>query len=303
MSDDDSDTGPAMTRVGVLGNPLSSRIADALERLSRAAEVNDLHLQVGSDLRDLVSGSLATLPDDPGELDLLITLGGDGTLLRGARWVASAGVPILGVNLGQLGFLTSIAVEELEEGVARIAEGDFVLDARMALEVRSGSEGEATPTYFALNDAVIHKSGFARVVPIKLWVDEVEVGLYRADGVIISTPTGSTAYSLSAGGPILDPRLEAIIATPISPHTLAVRPLVLPPDSEVTVEIGSTSEDSFLTIDGQVGSALKPGDRIRARRSRQAVHLVRLPGRPFFSVLRKKLGWGDVSGRLPNDKR
>ena len=291
-----------MKKVGVLGNPLTDSVSDALTRLLSAAEENDLSLQVGADLRELVPGEIRELPGDAGELDLLVTLGGDGTLLRGARYAAPAGVPVFGINLGQLGFLTSVAVEELETAMEHIARGDYALDRRMALEVRSGAAGEEESTYLALNDAVVHKSGFARVIPLRVWVDEQEVGLYRADGVIVSTPTGSTAYSLSAGGPILDPRLEALIATPICPHTLAVRPLVLPPDAEITVEVGEASEDTLLTLDGQVGAALKAGDRIKARRSERSVQLVRLPGRHFFSVLRKKLKWGDVSEKVMDDR-
>ncbi len=290
-----------MKRIGVLANPLSDGAAEALERLREATAANELDLYVGADIRDLVSGPVRELPDDPSGIDLLITLGGDGTLLRGARWAVPEGVPIFGINLGQLGFLTSVAAEGLEEAIACIAKGEYVRDPRMALEVASGHGDELASTFTALNDAVVHKSGYARVIPLKVRVDDEEVGLYRADGVIIATPTGSTAYSLSAGGPILDPRLDAIIATPICPHTLAVRPLVLPPDAEITVEIGPASEDTFLTIDGQVGCALKAGDRITIRRSAQRVELIRLPGRPFFSVLRQKLRWGDLSERVMDE--
>ncbi len=290
-----------MKKIGVLGNPRSEIVPVALEKLLRAAGAAALEVHLASDLQDKVAGPTCPLAEEPSEIDLLVTLGGDGTLLRGARWAASAGVPVFGVNLGRLGFLTSVTVEELEEAIARISAGDFVLDARMALEVMTGRGKAAKPEFTALNDAVIHKSGFARVVPLTVWVDEEEVGLYRADGVIVSTPTGSTAYSLSAGGPILDPRLEAIITTPICPHTLAVRPLVLHSSSQVTIQIGQASDETILTIDGQVGSELKPGDRVTVRRSPKGVQLVRLPGQRFFSVLRKKLKWGDVSERVLSD--
>ena len=289
---------PSIERIGVLGNPLSHGVGAALERLVKAAATHGFVLHVGADLSEHTSESMPELSADPSGIDLLITLGGDGTLLRGARWAAPADVPVFGINLVQLGFLTSAALEELERAVAQLASGDFILDRRMALEVESGEGGDAESRFIAVNDAVVHKSGFARVVPLRVWVDDEEVGLYRADGVIIATPTGSTAYSLSAGGPILDPRLEALIATPICPHTLAVRPLVLPPDSVITVEMGPASEDTFLTIDGQVGCALSAGDRIRARRSELSVKFIRLPEHPFFTVLRKKLRWGDVSERV-----
>ncbi len=231
----------------------------------------------------------------------MVTLGGDGALLGGARWAGPAGVPVLGVNLGRLGFLTAITLEELDDALGRIVAGDYVLDARMALDVRTVHRSGESDRYYGLNDAVIHKGGLVRMVPVRVWVDEEEVGLYRADGVIVATPTGSTAYSLSAGGPILDPRQDAIVVTPICPHTMAVRPLVLPPGSEITVEVGSPTEEIMLTIDGQVGATLRHGDRVTARKADEPVRLVRLPGQSFFSLLRRKLRWGDVSELIALD--
>lgn len=290
-----------MKRIGVLGNPRYRNVTDALDRLAEMAPGLGLEVHVDGQLRHTVRASVEKLPDDPEELDLLITLGGDGALLGGARWAGPAGTPVLGVNLGRLGFLTAITFEEMEQALQRIVSGDFVLDTRMALEVRSVHETGSSDPYYALNDAVLHKGGLVRMVPVRLWVDDEEVGLYRADGVIVGTPTGSTAYSLSAGGPILDPRQDAIVVTPICPHTMAVRPLVLPPGSEITVEVGSASEEIILTIDGQTGSTLKPGDRVTVRKAEQPVRLVRLPGQSFFSLLRHKLRWGDVSERIRLD--
>lgn len=290
-----------MKRIGVLGNPRYGNVAEAIERLAKVAPLHGLDVHVGPDLMAITGGSLAELPPDPGQLDLLITLGGDGALLGGARMAGPVGTPVLGVNLGRLGFLTAVTLEELEPALARIVEGDFVLDSRMALEVRSVHATGDSDSYYALNDAVLHKGGLVRMVPIRVWVDEEEVGLYRADGVIIATPTGSTAYSLSAGGPILDPRQDAIAVTPICPHTMAIRPLVLPPGSEIAVEVVSPSEEGILTIDGQVGASLRMGDRVICRKAKQPVRLVRLPGGSFFSLLRRKLRWGDVSERIAFD--
>lgn len=284
-----------MKRIGVLGNPEYEEVPVALSHLLRAASEHALELYVDRELRSRTDASCPELPESPSGIDLLVTLGGDGTLLRGARWAGPAGTPVLGVNLGRLGFLTSIALDEVEGALAHVAAGDIVLDERMALEVRVEQGGASSEPYFALNDAVLHKGGFARLFLLRICVEDEEVGLYRADGVIVSTPTGSTAYSLSAGGPILDPRLDAIVTTPISPHTLAVRPLVLPADAQVTIEAVSAPEDVTLTIDGQVGSALRPGDRVTVRKAQQPVHLVRLPGQSFFSLLRRKFIWGDPS--------
>ena len=290
-----------MKRIGVMGNPRYGNVTEALERLVRMAPDHGIELCVVPDLAASANVEVAELPEDPKSVDLLMTLGGDGALLGGARWAGPAGTPVLGVNLGRLGFLTAVTLEEMEDALARIVAGDFVLDTRMALEVRSAHRGGGSDFYYALNDAVLHKGGLVRMVPVRVWVDEEEVGLYRADGVIVATPTGSTAYSLSAGGPILDPRQDAIIVTPICPHTMAVRPLVLAPGSEITVEVTSLSEEIILTIDGQVGATLKPGDRVTARKSDHPVRLVRLPGQSFFSLLRRKLKWGDVSERIASD--
>lgn len=290
-----------MRRIGVFGNPMYGDVAEALERLLKLAPGRGLKVQVSQELREGARADLAALPPSPKEVDLVVTLGGDGALLGGARWAGPAGVPVLGVNLGRLGFLTAITLDELDDTLGRIVAGDYVLDVRMALDVRTVHQGGGGDRYYGLNDAVIHKGGLVRVVPVRVWVDEEEVGIYRADGVIVATPTGSTAYSLSAGGPILDPRQDAIVVTPICPHTMAVRPLVLPPGSEITVEVGSLTEEIMLTIDGQVGATLRPGDRVTARKADEPVRLVRPPGQSFFSLLRRKLRWGDVSERIALD--
>ncbi|KPK81430.1 MAG: hypothetical protein AMS25_06650 [Gemmatimonas sp. SM23_52] len=284
-----------MKRIGVVGNPRYANVSTALGRLLKAAPALGFELLLGPRLRSETGTSGPVLPVSAKEIDLLITLGGDGALLDGARFAGPAGTPVLGVNLGRLGFLTAVALEEMEDALARIAAGDFVVDARMALDARSEHDGEVSESYYALNDAVLHRGGLVRVVHMKVWVDDEEVGLYRGDGVIVATPTGSTAYSLSAGGPILDPRLDAIVATPICPHTMAIRPLVLPASATITVEMVSAPEDIILTIDGQIGSTLKPGDRVVVRKAEQPVRLIRLPGSSFFSLLRRKLKWGDVS--------
>src|SRR5690606_37465050 len=207
-------------------------------------------------------------PDSLDEVDLLLTLGGDGTLLRGARMVARSGVPVLGINLGHLGFLTSLSPEEMDAGLDRLMAGNTLLDERMVLEIRAeAADGTVHSSALAINDAVLHRAGVARMLRLAVYVHGEEVGTYSADGIILSTPTGSTAYSLSAGGPIVAPVVDCIIATPICPHTLAVRPLILSAAETVTVEVLSPTEELILTVDGQERANLVPGDRLVARRT------------------------------------
>jgi NAD+ kinase len=231
----------------------------------------------------------------PEDVDLLITLGGDGTLLRGARLVARAHKPILGVNLGYLGFLTSIAPSELDAGLTSLLAGDYWLDMRFTLEAQVVTKnGLAGPSYVALNDAVLHKGGVARVIRLAVFIgeDREEIGSYSADGIILATPTGSTAYSLSANGAIVVPTVDCIVATPICPHTLAMRPLVLPADQQIIVEVRPPASELMLTVDGQDGEPVKAGDLLIVRKGEPTVPLVRFHGQSFFSTLRRKLHWG-----------
>lgn len=281
--------------VGVVGHPRYAKLHATLSRLLGFAERAGLDLRMEEELLSLATGGVRLTSDALTDLDLLITLGGDGTLLRGARLVAPHAVPVLGVNLGYLGFLTSVAPHELEYALERVLAGEVVIDKRMVLSARAeAADGTVRGSFLALNDAVLHKGGFARVVRMSVHADGQEVGTFRADGIILSTPTGSTAYSLSAGGPIVSPSIDCIIATPICPHTLAVRPLVLPADETITVEMVSPAEEVVLTIDGQDGAALLPGDRLVVSRAPVPLCLVRLPGQTFFDTLRRKLRWGDV---------
>jgi len=288
-------------RIGVFGNPAQVTTEHVLARLGVLASELDLELALGRDLLGVAGAGEMSLEENWDKVDVLLTLGGDGTLLRGARLAGPRDIPVLGLNLGRLGFMTAAPVEQLEEVLTRLARGELTEQRRGTLDVEvrrdvDSSAAEMGP-YWALNDAVVHKSGAARLITMCVWVDDQEVGQYSADGIVIASATGSTAYSLSASGPILVPTLDALVATPICPHTLAVRPLVLPGDCHITVQVLSRSEDVRLTIDGQQGSPLLPGDRVHARRSPNPVRLIRLPGQNFFSVLRHKLRWGDVRPR------
>jgi NAD+ kinase len=284
--------GGGFRRIGVAGHPRHDALRTTLDELTRAAETHGAELLVEGPLREFAPGARVF---DPGDLDLLITLGGDGTLLRGARLVAASHVPVLGINLGRLGFLTSVALADLSLGLEALFRGDYWLDVRSTLEVHvSGADGTHGDTFIALNDAVLHKGGFARVIRLAVHVgpDQQEVGTYTADGIILATPTGSTAYSLSAGGPIIVPSLDCLIATPICPHTLVVRPLVLPMDLQLTVTPLAGIDEVILTVDGQDGAELRPGDHLAVRRGQPTLPLIRLAGQNFFSTLRRKLHWG-----------
>jgi NAD+ kinase len=285
-------------RVGVVGHSSYATLHEALTRLQRFAAGAGVSLVFEDRLLAQVPGGARLDPAAPGELDLLLTLGGDGTLLRGARMVISAGVPLLGINLGHLGFLTSASPDEMEEALRKWLAGEFEVDRRMALEVYAvDAEGRPGHRHLALNEAVIHKGGAARVIRLHVSGRRDEVGSYSADGIILATPTGSTAYSLSAGGPIVSPTVDCIIATPICPHTLGVRPLVLPADESVSVEVLSATSELMLTLDGQDSERLSAGQRVVVHRAPEPVRLVRFAGQSFFSTLRRKLRWGDLAER------
>ena len=220
---------------------------------------------------------------------LLVTLGGDGTLLSAARAVGPTEIPLLAVNLGSLGFLTEVRLDELYATLEATAQKQCPTESRSLLEVRLVRDGREASHYYALNDAVV-KSTVARLMGFAVFINEQRVMEYQADGVIVSTPTGSTAYSLAAGGPVLMPSVEAVLLTPICPHSLTHRPLVVGSDAMIGVRLDSGA-DGFLSIDGQVGMPVVQGDLIVCRKARYKVKLLRMR-RSFFDVLRSKLRWG-----------
>ncbi len=283
-------------RVGVIGHRGYVGLPAILGTLLDLAPEYGLTLAFENDLWEIAEDGERL--GDPATCDALITLGGDGTLLRGARYLDGHAVPILGINLGRLGFLTSCSGAEFEEGVRRFAQGQYEVEARMTLDSCAlNRDGAERCQWRALNDVVLHKGGFARVVRFSVFVDDEPIGAYSADGLVISTPTGSTGYSLSAGGPIVVPSMESIVLTPVSPHTLAMRPLVLPAEVEVKVRADDGPEELLVTIDGQVGTTFTGGETLVVRRSKAPVQIVRFPGTTFFTRLRRKLGWGGLSER------
>ena len=225
--------------------------------------------------------------------DLYIVIGGDGTLLMLARDLAARPRPILGINLGGLGFLTETGPDEMEGVLIEILEGRYALDRRIGLDVSIVRGGKTVMRQVTLNDAVINKGALARIIELGLSIDRDPVTTYKSDGLIISTPTGSTAYSLSAGGPIIHPEMDALLISPICPHTLALRPLVVPAAAQVEIVLQTGDSEVYLTFDGQVGYPLRARDRVRVRRGARPVMMVRSRRRNYFEVLRRKLSWGE----------
>ncbi len=225
--------------------------------------------------------------------DLLITFGGDGTLLSVARH-APASVPILGVNMGTLGFLTEVTVEDFPETLEQVLAGNYTAESRVAFEVTVEGSRHDSRVYRVLNDATINKSALARIVEMRVTVSNAFVSTFRADGLIVATPTGSTAYNLSAGGPIIYPTMGAIVLTPICPHMLTNRPIVLPDEQEVEIRIVTGNQEIFLTLDGQEGLPITVNDCVRVRKSDASVKLIRTGEKNYFDVLRAKLKWGEA---------
>src|SRR5580693_7031672 len=224
-------------------------------------------------------------------LDLVVVLGGDGTLLSAARATAAIDVPLLGINLGSLGFLTEVPLASLYSMLDAIAEGRAAVEQRTLMQCDLLRGDEIRGSYLVFNDAVVNKTALARLNTYDLFIDQAFVSSYRADGMIVATPTGSTAYSLSAGGPVLTPNVKAFVVTPVAPHSLTHRPLVVPDSAAVEIVLHSDEEVAYLSLDGQPGLDLRDGDRVRCHLSLHKVSLFRTGG-DFFQVLRSKLKWG-----------
>ncbi len=283
-----------MTRVGIIANRRYDGLGVLLRDLFGAAAGLGVSFALESGLDELMED--AAVVETPDDIDLLMTLGGDGTMLRGARFLGGRQVPVLGINLGRLGFLTCCSVDEMHGAIARFVAKEHRTEPRMALETFT-QQGAGQPPWRALNDVVLHKGGFARVVRLTVSVGDEMIASYAADGIVISTPTGSTAYNLSAGGPVVVPTVESLIVTPISAHTLGVRPVVLPSSATIQVRALDGPEELLVTIDGQVGATVPPGDTLIVRRADAPVLIVRFSDVTFFSRMRRKLGWGGLPDR------
>ncbi len=277
--------------VGVCLKPAQPQAAGAVRGLVKWLQQRGLRV-----IADEEAAEVTGDPSQPrsllaGQVDLVIVLGGDGTLLSVARAVSDRPVPILGVNLGTLGFLTEVTLDELFAALELVLAGKARVEARMRLDVRVLRDQGELGRFLALNDAVLTKADLARMIDLETRADGGEVTTYHADGLIVATPTGSTAYSLSAGGPIVLAELEAFLLTPICPHTLTQRPLVLPHSSQIEICVRSRNEVQ-LTVDGQEGIALREGDVVAVRRSDHPVRLIASPFRSRFEILREKFHWG-----------
>jgi len=226
------------------------------------------------------------------EVDLIVVLGGDGTMISTARLIGDRSIPILGINYGGLGYLTEFRIEEMFAALEQILAGNYELDHRVTLRVEHCRGEEILSTNRVLNDVVINKAALARIIELEVWLDRLFVNNFRADGLIVSTPTGSTAYNLSAGGPIVFPSMNAVVVTPICPFTLSNRPIVVPDAAEIELVLKTENEEVALTLDGQVGFQLQAGDSVKIRKSRTTFNLVEPPNRNYFDVLRDKLRWG-----------
>ena len=284
----------APARIGIVTKPNEPRAAEVAGLIAEWAANHEINLFVSDRIRerDLPPGTFsATAREIADHCDVLVALGGDGTMIATARLVSGRGTPVLGVNLGTLGYLTEFTVEDAIPALEFVVRGDYEIDRRLMLEWRVMRDGDQVGGGTALNDVVVNKSALARIIDIDFTVGRHYVTTYRADGLILSTPTGSTAYNLSAGGPIIAPGVEAIAVAPICPHTLTNRPLVLPHYSELRLRINTREQEVMLTSDGQTGMPLMPDDQVEVHKSPKTFNMIAAKDRNYFEILRSKLKW------------
>ena len=284
---------------GIIANTNKKELFDILPGLISWLEKYDNNVVVEKDIYDLTTDILKNIDyaerdEIPSKCNMVLALGGDGTIISAARVVGNSGVPIAGINLGGLGFLAEVALEEIYDRLQLIQDGDYLVEERMVL--RAKLENEKEISYRALNDIVIERGSSTRMISITVTVDDKFFNRYSADGIIIATPTGSTAYSLSAGGPIIVPPHEAVIVTPLSPHSLSQRAVVIKPDSKIKIIPENTSGEMLVSIDGQTSVKIKNGQSIHIERAENNIRLVKWKDKSYFDTLRAKLNWG-VGGR------
>ena len=281
--------------IGVISRPRRANLSVVIPSLLRWLESRHLRVLYDEETACALPSPTNSLSREQiaAQSDLLLVLGGDGTLLAAARFAAPRCLPILPINMGSLGFLTSFTVDELYPALEETLAGRASKSVRTMLQVELLRADQVIDTQHVLNDAVVNKSALARMIELELSIDHDFVVRYRADGLVVATPTGSTAYSLSAGGPIVHPTVEAFIITPICPHTLTDRPVVVRDSALIEVKFTGTSESVLLTLDGQTGVPLQENDTIRITRSPQCHHLIQPPKKSYFDILRSKLKWGE----------
>lgn len=285
----------AIRKIGIISKPKKREIREIVPDLVKWLTERGIESFIDKETGSILESSekCLTRNEMPSKADLLLVLGGDGTLLAAARSLNRKNVPILGVNLGGLGFLTVIPLEDLYPVLEGVIAGNFRTDRRVQIEGELIRADESLSTFRSLNDVVLNKGAIARILGFDVLVDGVFVSSFKSDGLIVSTPTGSTAYSLAAGGPIVVPAVESFIITPICAHTLTNRPLVLPDKAEIEIIVKSQREAAYLTVDGQMGIAAHNEDIVRLRKADCYVELVQPPNKDYFEILREKLRWGE----------
>jgi NAD+ kinase len=288
--------GTTLQTIGIISRPRRSNVAEVVPPLLKWLEARGIRAIYDEETAESLqaAGGGRTRQQVAEEAQLLLVLGGDGTLLSAARVAAPRGIPILPINMGSLGFLTSFMLEELYPALEETLAGRSSVSERIMLQVEMEREGKVIEQQRVLNEAVVNKGALARMIELELTIDANFVCRYRADGLIVATPTGSTAYSLSAGGPIVHPSVEAIVITPICPHTLSDRPLVVRDSACVEVQLEGNPESVFLTLDGQRGIRMQPADRVRITRAAERLKLIKPPAKSYFEILRSKLKWGEA---------
>ncbi len=279
--------------VAIISKPDKAELAQILPPLFDWLHKHDYQVLIDSETAAYASGPRVVARQQLAEhsLDFVVVLGGDGTLLSTSRAVAKAGIPVLGVNLGSLGFLTEVPLAELYDALDEIDQKRASVESRSLVQCQLIRERNCIMSYAALNDVIVNKSAIARLNDYDLFIDKAFVTEYKADGLIVSTPTGSTAYSMAAGGPILTPSVGAFVITPVSPHSLTHRPLVVRDSSEIEIVVKTGEEEAYLSVDGQVGMPVRDGDRVVCCKADYQVQLLRIR-KAFFEVLRTKLKWG-----------
>jgi NAD+ kinase len=289
----------SIKRIGVVVKPHQPEALETLCKLTEWLTARDIELVGGPALdRERIEHEtgcvIAVLPDEklPHQVELMLVLGGDGTMIATARMLGDSEVPVIGVNYGGLGYLAEFRIEELFTALESIVTGDYKIENRVMLAVELRRGDELVTKNRVLNDVVMNKSALARIIQIETKLNDQFVNSFRADGLIVSTPTGSTAYNLSAGGPIIFPTMNTVVITPICPFTLSNRPIVVPDDSVIEVRLMTEKEDVALTLDGQVGFPIQAGDRVVIRKSETSFNLVQPKNRNYFDLLRDKLRWG-----------
>jgi NAD+ kinase len=262
--------------------------AEELEGWLRSRKIEIVRKKTVEPGQKKASGSL---PPAPSDLDCIFVLGGDGTFLSAVRWIGDRDIPILGIKFGEVGFLAEIAEENLYTAAEKVLKGDFILRPRMRLSVKVKRQNEILAQETVLNDVVINRGALARLAHIETYIDNHYLTTYSADGLIVATPTGSTAYSLAAGGPVIHPAVPGIILTPICPFTLTNRPLIVPESANIKIKLAKGSYDIILTFDGQKGFEINDRDEIAIQKGPHPIHLITLPDRQYFDILKNKLKW------------